>query len=284
MSKLNILLTGTSGFVGKKMLAAFKAFDCVVLTLPHDRAAMEKSFEDYAAAQSLAISKAIGDKNIDYFFNFAAPNPRLNESDLAQITRNILVRQALILEVLSNHDVKKVINVGSIWQYSDTGEYRDSDCLYVNFKNAVTELTKAYGSSFTTAELVLFDTIGPDDSRGKVLNQLYKSALENSTIKMSTGSQIMYPMDVRDCVSAILWVAFKMKYSGYKKFWLPGPERLSLRALVNRFCIAQRIRPTIAWGEKSMTNPQIIEPFVGEIPPGFSYKYTLDETLGDWRP
>src|SRR5690606_40584249 len=86
-----------------------------------------------------------------------------------------------------NCNVKYLINTSSYSQHVNQEHYNPNS-LYAATKQAYEDILRFYSTKLNIINLVLFDNFGPNDPRPKIMNLLYKSLVEKSTLLIDRKS------------------------------------------------------------------------------------------------
>jgi nucleoside-diphosphate-sugar epimerase len=138
-----------------------------------------------------------------------------------------------------------------------------------------------------TATLLVYETFGPDDTRGKILDRLIAAAISGTPLDLSPGEQAIDLVHVDDVVSAIMLVAEGLVAGTLPpggRFALSSGTAITLRELAGRI-EASLGRPVPArWGALSYRPGEIMRPWRGGAAlPGWRPGHSLDGFLAAAR-
>jgi CDP-paratose synthetase len=200
---LNILITGTSGFLGSNLKTLF----------------LNKSNKVFVGSRSKESKQDT--------ININTSNPRIiqdlssNEVECVVVvgsadtpTDDIIACNNLIdgniklptflLSAASSAGVKRFIHIGSSWQNYKRGNFHPFN-LYASSKEAFYPLAQHFHLKYPImiTSLQLFDTYGPMDSRRKILNLIAESFIFKRPLDLSPGKQKLNLLHVSDVCSAV---------------------------------------------------------------------------------
>lgn len=128
-----------------------------------------------------------------------------NSMQLESLLTDNIVFSTSLFEGMRQSGCKYVINTTSSWEHYQGAEY-DPVCLYAATKRAVTDLLKYYceAEQIKAITLCIFDTYGPNDLRGKLIEKFFEIAQSGETLFMSGGQQQINYVYIDDVVEAYL--------------------------------------------------------------------------------
>lgn len=187
-----------------------------------------------------------------------------------------IVFGARLADAAARAGVRAFVTLGTGAQHA--GPSGDAPAtLYAASKAAFETILGAIARTqgLASATLIVFDTFGPGDTRGKILDRLVAAARSGVPIDLSPGEQALDLVHVEDVVDAILLAA-----AGLLDGSLPAGGRFALssgRALTLREIAAMVEaafgRPVPArWGALPYRPGEIMRPWRGGTP------------LSGWRP
>lgn len=266
---MNILLTGVTGFVGSNLatyLIEQGHFVCGLIRKPiNDEILLSRLnkvslylFEEDSLIDLIAEIKP--DIVIHLASLYLTTHSYEQIDDL--IKSNILFPTKL-LEAMSLNNVTKLINTGTSWQHFNSAEY-DPVNLYAATKQAFDDIIKYYTSAkgFSCITLKLFDTYGPNDTRGKLISLLDKLAQKNEALLMSAGEQMIELTHINDvCASylAAIELIDKKDPNSNECYGVSSNEQYKLRALVDIYEKANNVKLNIKWGERPYRDREVMD-------------------------
>jgi CDP-paratose synthetase len=216
------LVTGGTGFIGgelvKKLLE--RGYEVCVIAKKHqgsndlDQLVKTHILDDESQEFSGEfIHNVISSFKPDAIYHLAALQPKNhNLKDIDQIINANITLGCLILECANKLGGIPFVNIGTYWQYYN-GTETDPVNLYSATKSAFQEIIKYYINACANpiATLILVDTYGENDKRGKILNLLIESAFKQEPIKLSPGEQMLDFIHVDDVVEGMIYCAVGLK-------------------------------------------------------------------------
>lgn len=292
MSK--IMVSGSTGFIGSRLLQRLVDENHTVAILVrknsnHDKISNIKEklqiFElDGSTLNLVNIFKEFKpDITIHLASVFIAENKPEDVDSL--VTSNVKFATQ-ILEAMKHSNSKYFINTSSYAQHYNQEKYNPMN-LYAATKEAFENIIKYYCDAyhFKAITLELFDTYGPNDTRNKILNSLHKYSLENISLDMSPGNQILDITHINDIIDAYMIaidLVEKEESNIPKKYSLASENRIQLRDLVELYEKVTKQKVIINWGAREYRDREILIPWnKGEVLPGWVPKYSIEEGLKD---
>lgn len=227
-----ILITGGTGFVGARLVAALKKrFPLSPLYLCV-RPGSESKVREVGAlplvydgtSKSLSSWSLSTTQEVHVFHLATCFRSQHAFTDLDEMISANLGLGIYLLDWLRNFDSALFLNVGSFAQYNSGVSV--SQNLYVATKNAFETFVDFYSQSnlkCKNATVYLSDTYGPNDPRPKVLNLLINASREKRELKLSPGRQELSLLHVDDACAGII-AAYLARLNGDEI----GPLRYSL--------------------------------------------------------
>jgi len=237
------LITGITGFIGRNLANELLNHGWEIHAIVREESNLSNlgniknncSFHthDGSIESMIGIHKKL---KIDVVFHLASLYLASHKAEEVSglITSNIQFSTQL-LEGMLEGGSKKIINVGSYAQHDDSEEFNPFN-LYASTKEAFQNILYFYhlAYGFSCLTLKLYDTYGPDDSRGKLINLITDSILEGSDLKLSKGDQLINISHVNDVVNHFIKAEeylSNLNRSSWEVFFLDG-ETITVKELV----------------------------------------------------
>lgn len=284
-----VLITGTTSYLGTHLAEALKARGDEVHKLlrpasdPHGIARSPFHRYDGSAA---AAARALEAAQPHAIIHLASGGVRSTEAE--QTAAGLTLPTQLMDAAVAAGVKPRVILAGSFWAWGENGE---PNSHYAALKIAAREAASAHAAAghFEACELVVYDTYGPRDMRGKLFHLLDMASRSGASIDMTPGEQLIAPLHVDDFCAAFLTAldlpSSQLDARACAVFSIPGPDMVSLRDAVAFFERATGRRVGARWGAKAYPPGQIFSPHVGEALPGWrpaiSLERGLKECFGD---
>ena len=235
---MKIIITGSTGFIGSAFFKKFKSKYDFYLILNkklkkfHNK---KKTFKYYNNVHKLKkfFLKIKPDAVMHFASCFKAEH---NINNIDNILNTNIIFATHLLECMTHSGCKKFINAGTIWQNYNTKKYNPV-CLYAASKQAFQDIEKYYFEvmNISFINLKIYDTYGPNDFRGKIVQFLLDQNNSKKIIKMGNGDQILnlvYIDDITNAFNIALKKIHKSKNPIFKTYSLPGNKIIKLLDLV----------------------------------------------------
>jgi nucleoside-diphosphate-sugar epimerase len=202
-------------------------------------------------------------RNSDCVFHLATLFKGNHDSnDVRSMVESNVGFTAEILDAGLRAEVKNFVYTESIAQHLSGSEYSPTS-LYAATKQAGTDIIRYFTTVGINAIcLTIPDTMGPKDSRGKLLELLVKTSAEQSTLQMSPGEQLVDYLYISDVISGLLRSA-EILNEGIEKnlefFRLSSQNLVTLKTFVSEVSRHLTDPPKIIWGAKEYRNGEIFD-------------------------
>ena len=287
---MNILITGSTGFIGREVAYHLRDKHHVYILVRESSDVNTKDLANLVVLRYEQYSE-LEDIFKEYEFDgvIHAASSVVVEHTKEQIPSlldsNILFGTHL-LESAKMTNVKWFLNTGTFWQHYNNEDYNPVN-LYSATKEAFENIAKFYTQSsnliFTTIELN--DTFGLNDTRDKVFNLWLKISRSGESLDMSGGEQIIDISYIEDIVSAYATMVenFRKDYAyryNNKSFVVTNKEKPTLRELSKIFEEVSGEKLSINWGGREYRNREIMQPYsLGSSVPNWRQKFSLKESI-----
>lgn len=178
------VVTGATGFIGRSLVAE-------LITLGHEVITpLRKSSASSAPASTRAVDVDDFDEMVSQFAGSSgvfhlATMFRGNHlpSDIKQMVESNVTLLAMVCEAACSAEVPAFVYTESATQHVEGVSYSPSS-LYAATKQAGTDVLRYYARrNLRTSCITLFDTIGPGDTRGKLLSLLERTAADGGSLQ-----------------------------------------------------------------------------------------------------
>lgn len=188
-----------------------------------------------------------------------------------------------LLEASAHCDDCCFINTGSFSEYYEDTEPTPMS-LYAATKTAFRDLLHYYVRTgrLRGVTLILFDTYGRGDERGKLLQKLKQAAETGEPLPVSPGEQLLDLVHIDDVTTAYLQAANLLingEVPPAETYAVATGKRHNLREIV---ALYERIlgKPIpVEWGGRPYREWQIMCPWTGPQLPGWESNISLEEGL-----
>lgn len=286
---MKILVTGSTGFIGRSLLPCLRNNGCDVW-------ALVRPSTDTAQLSQQGVSWVTDDGTSDLTPELVRHGPfdgvvhlaslflaaHRSEDVIPLVTSNILFPVRL-LDAAVRSGAGWFVNTGTFWQHYDDRAYSPVN-LYAATKQAFESLARyyveAHGLRFVT--LALGDTYGPNDARPKLLNLWCRIAKTGAPLDMSEGNQkidLVYVSDVAEAFKAAVeqLVSANCPKDPMPTYRVSSGEALSLRELSGLFQEVTGAVLPIRWGARPYRLREVLSPWEGAVAvvPGWQPKVPL---------
>ena len=279
MSKF--VVTGSTGFIGRSLVMELIGLGHEVVT------PLRKSSAASAHPSSIVVDVADFDGMVEHFTGSSgvfhlATMFRGNHlpAEIQPMVESNVTFLALVCEATCRAGVPAFVYTESASQHVEGVDYSPSS-LYAATKQAGTDVVRYYARrDLRTCCLTLFDTLGPGDTRGKLLSLLEQTAAEGGVLQMSPGGQLVDYLFVTDVVAGLM-VAMNKTISGNMEN--PYFARLSSMAPVPLRHFVEMVEDSIGspinvdWGAREYREGEMFEAW--DWPPvldGWAPKVSLE--------
>jgi nucleoside-diphosphate-sugar epimerase len=265
------LVTGATGFIGGHLVRHLATHGWKVHVLSRrissDPAVAQAATWHYYLGDCESASRAISLSQPDVVFHLASLTlvEHTGEQIDALIDANLRFGMHL-LEAMSEHNVKKLINTGTSWQHYNGANY-DPVNLYAATKQAFEAILDYYCNvhRFSATSVRLQSTYGPGDRRGKLLPLLLNAVLRDEKVELTPGKQKLMYVHVFDVAKAFEIISKRIRLTGrvsgsHERISLWSKEIYSIKELVAIIekCSGRKIKAL--WGAKGYRYREVMDP------------------------
>lgn len=256
---MKYLVTGSTGFIGRRL--------CAILADRGDAVAVVKRGDDLHGIMAAARP--------DVVIHLAAAYVRDHEPlDVADLVQSNVEYGTHVLEAMRQCEVSRIVTASSLWAIPAPVN------LYAATKLAFDAILDYYHEaySFFTTTLLLGDTYGPEDRRGKIVYRMFEAIIRDEELRLTPGAQIMDLVHVDDVCAAFIHAAERPNLLRHHRWALHG-ERVNLKELAGMIEIATLKRLKAVWGALPYHPQQTMCPADAPNLPGWAPARTLTRWL-----
>ncbi|PZP32754.1 MAG: NAD(P)-dependent oxidoreductase [Shewanella oneidensis] len=266
---MKILLTGVTGFVGSHLAAylsenGYAVFGLIRKSIEDDHLRARLNNVNLHILNEDSLVDLIAEIKPDVVIHLASLYLTVHSYDqIDDLINSNITFPTKLLEAMNANNIKKFINTGTSWQHYNSAQY-DPVNLYAATKQAFEDVIKFYTSArgFSCITLKLFDTYGPNDTRGKLISLLDKLAQKNETLLMSAGEQMIELTHIYDVCAAYLAaieLIDKNDPNSYECYGVSSNEEYNLRSLIDIYEKANNVKLNIKWGERPYREREVMD-------------------------
>jgi len=288
---MKILITGSTGFIGKHLVTQLiEEGHQVAVNLygdeqtPFDSSVSTFRFNENNAIEDIALLKS---ESFDGIIHLASLYLTIHKpEDTVKLIDSNVRFGSYILECTSQAKIKWFINTGTFWQHYQNADYSPVN-LYAATKQAFETIAKYYieTNQIKFCTLKLSDTYGPGDTRPKIFNLWEKIAKSGETLDMSPGKQLIDISYIDDIVSAFILLAMHLdnKMPEIKNgdvYAVRAEKRYTLKELSKIFEETTGYKLNLHWDGMPYRAREVIVPWEnGVIVPGWRPKISITDGL-----
>lgn len=282
---MNILVTGSSGFVGTHLCARLRRehHNVFYLARPHtitQTPGVHDSMFFFANNNIDLLTQFIRTNKIDGIIHLASLYLQKHEpKDIPNLIQSNVYLGTAVLEAATSAGVKWFINTGTIWQNYHVPDGSDAYCpvnLYAATKQAFMDVAKFYSETtdIRICTLKLCDTYGPNDTRRKLYALFEENARTGEQLKMSAGEQKLDILHIDDVVEGFVHLADMLHNNEPMdcEYVLTSGCQLTLRELAAKYEQDHNVQLNIEWGTRPYRLREVMIPYKGNVLPGWRPK------------
>ena len=204
----NILLTGSTGFIGSELLKYLSNYNKVYITVRKkykinlNNKNINKIYFNSYKNLSYKIKKLKIDTVVHCATHYVKNH---NFEDIKKLSESNILFGNIILENLKIMRVKKFVNFSTVWENYD-GKKDNCYNLYSAYKAGFGKIISFYkkeNKNIKFLNLVISDTFGLGDKRKKLVNLLKTNYKRNLVTKIISKNLYINLLNVKDIINAI---------------------------------------------------------------------------------
>lgn len=282
-----VVVTGPKGFIGGNLVAQLLEQEQNVLTITRDSVVLQDSSKGclklFKYDEVLPnIEREFPNINVTSIYHLATKflvdhSPK----DLTALINDNILFTSNLLEAFKSCGAT-FINCMSYWQFAENSNCRAANNLYAATKNASDQILNFYSSKydFPVANVVIGDTYGPNDTRGKLIYSIMDAALNGTSITINNPEHTLAPVHVCDIASGLQKVADLESQPNDPPYNLIGNQEFTIRQIVETAAECWNANISVDWGGKTKRHASNLKPWrCGQRVPGWLQKIEFKSGL-----
>ena len=256
----NILITGSSGFIGSNILLNILNKHHIYITSRSKISNKLKELKVIHYKNHLDLNKKLKKIKIDIIIHCGTHYVKNhNVSDINKLTLANIEFGVILLENLKSMGVKKFINFSTVWQ-NYNGKQDMAYNLYSAFKLSYSKILDYYIGKFSFIRfynLFISDTYGKNDNRSKIINLIKQNIRNKKKIRIVSKKLSINLLNVKDIVAAVRIIVDKNVKPG--KYNVTNNKNIKIYNLVKKIKKVKKIKNLIKFENNSFKNDRIFK-------------------------
>ena len=273
----NILITGSSGFIGSNILLNILNKHNIYITSRSKISNKLKELKVIHYKNHLDLNKKLKKIKIDIIIHCGTHYVKNhNVSDINKLTLANIEFGVILLENLKSMGVKKFINFSTVWQ-NYNGKQDIAYNLYSAFKLSYSKILDYYIGKFSFIRfynLFISDTYGENDNRSKIINLIKQNIRNKKKIRIVSKKLSINLLNVKDIVAAVRIIVDKNVKPG--KYNVTNNKNIKIYNLVKKIKKVKKIKNLIKFENNSFKKDRI---FYYKKLPGWQPRYSSFKDL-----
>ena len=273
----NILITGSSGFIGSNILLNIHNKHNIYITSRSKISNKLKELKVIHYKNHLDLNKKLKKIKIDIIIHCGTHYVKNHDvSDINKLTLANIEFGVILLENLKSMGVKKFINFSTVWQ-NYNGKQDIAYNLYSAFKLSYSKILDYYIGKFSFIRfynLFISDTYGENDNRSKIINLIKQNIRNKKKIRIISKKLSINLLNVKDIVAAVKIIVNKNVKPG--KYNVTNNKNIKIYNLVKRIKKVKKIKNLIKFENNSFKKDRI---FYYKKLPGWQPRYSSFKDL-----
>ncbi len=255
---MNILVTGSTGFVGRhlipKLVCEHKVMELTIEPQASEMLYKNTTQKTLVTEDQSALCDAIGQFKPEIVIHLAS---FLTSSDSYQDMQTLINSNLLflcrVLDALKTSGIKLFINTGTFAEYKNGDETLDPAYLYAATKTASRSIVRYYSNvyNFKHTTVVPYTLYGGNDSQKKIIDLIYDSLFSDEPIALSPGLQKLDFIHIDDITDLYIQIINHFSTIPNETNFQAGTGIThSLRELAGIFEKVTNKKTNITWGAK----------------------------------
>ncbi len=253
---MNILLTGSTGFIGSNLLNKLKINNKIFITLrgkKRNNLMKHKNIRIISFNNFNELNEKLRKIKVDIVIHAATHyNKSHNYTDFKKFSDSNILFGNIILENIKKLNVKKFINFSTIWE-DYNGIKNNYYNLYSAYKKAFSIILNYYKINLKNVkfyELMISDTFGNNDKRPKLINVLRSNYKNDVKTKLVSKNLSINLLNVEDIVQAVLIIL--KKNINPEKYLLKNNKNFKISEIIQKFNKINKKKIKVTWGNNKL--------------------------------
>ncbi len=270
----NILITGSTGFIGSNLLNYFSKKEKIYIILRKKNSTKNKNFTNKNITKIIYtnyndLNRKLQKIKASTVIHCATHYIRKhNHNDIQKLSESNILFGNIILENLTKMKTKKFINFSTVWE--DYNAIKDNTAnLYSTYKKGFSFFLDYYKKTFPKIKffnLMIADTFGKNDKRLKIINMLKNNYKNNKVTKIISNNLFINLLNIKDILDAVNLIV--KKNISPDKYLLKNKNSFKILDIIDYFNEHNTKNIKVKWLSKKNINEKI-------------YSYKL---LSGWSP
>lgn len=245
MKKKTILITGTSGFIGKLFLkdALRKGYNVIDILrfknkknkdLNSIRKNFSKNYKSIFFKNNNEIENKLYNLNVDFFINFATLYKNNHTHlEIPKFINSNITFPTIILDVIYKK-VKKIINFGTMMQHLNGKDYMPKN-FYASTKSALEMIINFYAlknKNLKFYNIKFYESFSENDQRKKLIPTLIKNYQNNKKTKINSKKLELNVIHANDIIKSVYIILRNSPKSG--SYYLKQNKNIIISKLVSQ--------------------------------------------------
>ena len=254
----NILITGSSGFIGSNILLDIINKHNIYITSRRKINEKYKKLKVIYYKNHFDLNKKLRKIKIDIIIHCGTHYVKNhNFSDINKLTLANIEFGVILLENLKSMKVKKFINFSTVWQ-NYNGRLDTAYNLYSAFKLSYSKILNYYIRKFSHIkfyDLFVSDTYGENDKRDKIINLIKQNIENRKEIRIFSKKLSINLLNVKDIVTAVKIIVDKNIKPG--KYNVTNNKNVKLYNLVKKIKKEKKFKSSIKFEKNPFRKEKI---------------------------
>jgi nucleoside-diphosphate-sugar epimerase len=262
---MKILITGSTGFVGKNLMQKLISEGHEILELTRSIKKSKELFGNETTKLKITDTKfkkkivAFMPQVVIHLASYLTSSDKLK--DINKLIDANIYFLSKVLDAVSAVDLKLFINTGTFAEYFKGDDNLEPAYFYAATKTASRSFVDYYSTSykFKQCTIVPFTIYCSNDSQKKIIDIIYDSTNNNVPLDLSPGEQVLDFIHIDDVTDFYMTVLGNLnKLSRKSNFKLGTGIGHSLKELATKIEEVTQLKTNINWGGKQYRKSDVM--------------------------